>query len=86
MENLPLKASEVVGFKEIQIKVSVKRQLAECVLNTKSLEKFDTAEQILLEAHELHEEAWKLVFKHLGAEAQGIELKYDSYNELILKA
>lgn len=83
MNNLPLKASEVVGFKEMQTTVSVKRQLAECVLNTKSLGRFDVAEQILLEAHELHEEAWKLVYKHLGVE--GIALKYDSYSGFILK-
>lgn len=84
MINLPISGNDVVGFKGLQLRYRVKQQLAECVLNTLSLDRFKMAEEILHEAELLHYESWSLVFKHFGADER-LNLKYDHFNDLILK-
>lgn len=85
MKDLPIHANEIAGFKEAITKANVKKQLAECVLATNSLDRFEAAENILSEAYCLNEEAWRLACKYLKIK-ENPHLKYDSYSGLIYLA
>ncbi len=77
-------SKEIPGFSDLLRDARIKNKLAEGVLNSRCLEKYDVAEEIIRDSVAIQIEAWGLVMDYLGEKHEnGNDYKYDMYSGMI---